>query len=343
VLRVSLERARGAQRTYLFKLAKDEKALTRELENARRAFGLYGPAFAVPYVQSDRPATRNEWAAIALVFAEGVTSFQEWLRSTSPEAVPALMNQLFLDRGLTEGYRHITPDDTSAHPMARLQLPAFRRSKVENAIERIRPSLGQVPSSLPDSRQLVDVVRGFVRNAQVGDLPLKDIPAQLELVEAHGDLHSRNILVSDVHPRPMIIDLAEFGSHHWAADVARLSVDLVLRCVDPQEEGFRWENFDVWRQLVSALGDLVPLPAGPDPHNDGVFAALDWMIEHHQQILLHAGDPGHRWEWNVALAEQLLRGCYSTSLSDPKRALALVAAYDQLLAAREIAPRNRHF
>ncbi len=345
VLRVGLERARGSQRTYLFKLSKEKAALARELENARRAFGLYGPTFAVPYVQSNQPASRNGWSAIALVFAEGVTSFQEWLYSSSPEAVPALMNQLFLDRGLIAGYRQrIMPDDTSAHPMTRLRLPAFRRNKVKHAIEWIRHSLGQVSSSLPDSDELVNIVRGFVRNAQIGDLLLKDVPAQLELVEAHGDLHGRNILVStDDHSRPMIIDLAEFGSHHWAADVARLSVDLVLRCVDPKEKWYRWDNFDTWRRLTSSLGDLVPLQAGPDPHNDGVFAALEWMIEHNEQILIHAGDPGHRWEWNVALAEQFLRSCYSTSLSDPKRALALVAAHDQLLTAREIAPRHQQY
>jgi hypothetical protein len=41
----------------------------------------------------------------------------------------------------------------------------------------------------------------------------------------------------------------------------------------------------------------------------------------------------YRWEWHMALARNMLRSTYYTDIPHAKRALALVAAHDQLKAA----------
>jgi hypothetical protein len=341
VIRARVDFANRSQRTYLLKLDKDAAALKNELENAEKAKGLYGmPSLVVPYLNAGGPVTRNHWSAIGVVFAEGALRLRDWLSSpVSSVMVAALFSRLFLDGGLTDGYSSGLSVVGNLHPIQKLRLPAFRREKVRRAINLIEHSLDQVKPRLQPIPDLVRVVRGFVRNASIGDVHLVDVPAELHVVEAHGDLHGGNILVlPGAYPTPMIIDLASFGSHHWAADVARLAADLLLRGVDQRTEWFSWRRFGLWRDLCRSVGDLTPLSAVADRHNQGVFTALDWLIDRHRQLLIHIADPSHRWEWRVALAEQLLRGTYSRELSDPKRALALVATYDLLMAAREEIP-----
>lgn len=72
------------------------------------------------------------------------------------------------------------------------------------------------------------------------------------------------------------------------------------------------------------------------------LAALNWLTGN-----LRAFCPGmsgeseyraHAWEWHTALARCLLRSSYSQDVTVPKRALAIVAAYDQLVAAEASLP-----
>jgi CheY-like chemotaxis protein len=341
VVRARVEFANGSQRTYLLKLDKQIDVLTKELKNAEATEGLYGnAALFVPYLRRDQPVTRNGWSAIGMVFAEGAQQLRDWiLQPATAAAVPALMARLFLNGGLVDGYRSALRKPTETHPMQKLRLPAFRRVRVQRAIDLIEHSLDYVQPRLQPIPDLVSVIRGFVRNAYIGDISLLDIPVPLHLAEAHGDLHGGNILVSGSDPPvPMIIDLANFDTHHWASDVARLAADLLLRCMDRKTQWFSWGRFAAWRELCRAVGDLRPLPIPPEPHNEGVFVALDWIINKHREVLVHVTKPAHRWEWHIAFAEQLLRGTYSQHLSDPKRALALVAAYDELMSAREHLP-----
>jgi hypothetical protein len=49
---------------------------------------------------------------------------------------------------------------------------------------------------------------------------------------------------------------------------------------------------------------------------------------------------GYRWEWHAALARSLLRSTYHPDIPHAKRALAFVAAHDQLIAAAEAVSGN---
>ena len=72
------------------------------------------------------------------------------------------------------------------------------------------------------------------------------------------------------------------------------------------------------------------------------LAALNWLTGN-----LRAFCPGlsgeseyreHAWEWHTALARNLLRATYDHEITVPKRALAVVAAHDQIAAAAQVLP-----
>jgi hypothetical protein len=90
----------------------------------------------------------------------------------------------------------------------------------------------------------------------------------------------------------------------------------------------------------AALGE--PPDASAPAEGAAALAALTWLTGN-----LRAFFPGltgereyreHAWEWHAALARYLLRATYDPDVTVPKRALAVVAAHDQLAAAARMMP-----
>jgi len=95
----------------------------------------------------------------------------------------------------------------------------------------------------------------------------------------------------------------------------------------------------------AALSGVVSTAGTSAASGDGTLAALaalNWLTGN-----LRAFCPGmsgdseyrrHAWEWHTALARYLLRCSYNHEITVPKRALAIVAAHDQLTAAAASLP-----
>jgi Ser/Thr protein kinase RdoA (MazF antagonist) len=179
-------------------------------------------------------------------------------------------------------------------------------------------------------------IERFVRSGQIFDVVVDHRYGALEIVPQHGDLHGGNVLVLRArHPRPCVIDLAAYRHQHWALDVARLTVDIVMHCLDPSAESHFWDRWPLWRHVLIATSTFEAI--ADDSENPAAVNALRWVAGHRSELLPLMTDQG-RWEWHVALAEQLLRSACRHRLPTPKRVLGLVGAHDQLRMAREAMP-----
>lgn len=336
-------------RNYLIKISRDQDALKREAGNYHdNVFGRYDPHLVVPYLSVDRMSgPRNGWSAIAMEFARDAVTLRRWLcDSQSAPWVPTVLGQLFLNRGLASAYNAPTAAQVSETPLGRLRLPPFRRVLVRHAVEQLAPLLSHPDGArVTNHSEILHVVEAFVREARIGEVAGTDTPDDLVLVTAHGDLHGANILVSaDDPPRPLVIDLAAFGNHHWAADPARLMVDIVLRSLDHTVESYFWRRLPHWRTLMQNAADFESAQIDDDADNQGVIAALRWLGEQRAQLVPELESNTRWWEWHVALTEQLLRGAYQPDLPPAKRTFALIAAYDQIVTAeRKLPPRRTSF
>ena len=125
----------------------------------------------------------------------------------------------------------------------------------------------------------------------------------------------------------------------WATDPARLAVDLLLRSVDAGAQSMFFSGFPVWRRLAAQLGRMET--QGPAVNQDtgtmAALAALNWLTDNLRAYchVIAADDAyrNHGWEWHASLAVFFLRSAYNNSIPAPKRALALVAACDQIKCA----------
>jgi len=334
----------GRRRSYLMKLSKDQEALKREHHNVEWVSGLYRPDLVVPPIWNSRMPVgpRNNWSAVVYAFADAAVPLREWLSrpDTTPASVDAFMDQLFFHGGLAAGYQQRYESEPGRKPVDMLRLPPFRRNRLRTAVKELAPMLAHpMAGALADAEAVLDELERFSRTGAFGGLSRDETPGDLRLVEAHGDLHGKNILVTTTGRRggsPAVIDLADFGQHHWAADLARLTADILLECVDRGVGSTLWQRFAAWRALARSVGGLTP---SSDESNPAAAAAFSWVAERRVELMPLIDHDTHRWEWHVALAEQLLRGASRSRHPHPKRALALVAAYDQLLLARDSVPR----
>jgi hypothetical protein len=156
------------------------------------------------------------------------------------------------------------------------------------------------------------------------------------------------VLVAGRHNRPLLIDTSHCDTAHWATDLACLAADLLMRSVDAGTESMLFTGFGTWRELAARFGngesDL--LAQTRTPATAAALAALSWLAANLSRVspALEPGldQSGYRWEWHTALARSLLRSTYHADIPHAKRALAFVAAHDQLTAAAAAVSGNGH-
>jgi hypothetical protein len=330
--------------SHILKLSQAKELLAREAERGKRAAEVL-PTLLVQHQPAHSVGPVNGWYALGGPLIERATTFRGWLATgPSPAAVGDVLEALFID-GLGQVYAdgRAEPEE----PLASFVFTPYRQRCILQALGELKAALARTDGGgLGDTAtDIVASLTAFVTEKRLPQVPVRAIPQTTYFCNGHGDLHSDNVLVSaGQRPRPLLIDPSHFGMAHWANDPARLAVDLLMRSVDAGTESMLFTGFGTWRILASRFGTgQNNLAAVTDtPPTSAALAALSWIAAN-----LHRVSPAmapsvaqseNRWEWHMSLARNLLRASYHSDIPHAKRALAFVAAYDQLAAAAAAIP-----
>lgn len=335
----------GATVHHLLKVSRDRDALAAEARRGAEAALLVRAALLVKPGPEQPVGPVGGWYAIASQLQRNAATLREWLVDARPALVEDVLVSLFAD-GLADVYANTMTRVSS--PASLLELPHFRQCRIVRAMDELNPVLAHPEGcrlTAAEASQINRLVRLFVLDRRIDAVEQRQLSQETYEVQAHNDLHAANILVyQGQRPMPVIIDPSQFGSAHWAADPARLAVDLLLRSVDAGAQSMFFGRFEAWRQLAADLG-RVGATAPTTARDDGTsapLAAMDWLVGRLRTwcpAIRDDTDYGqHLWEWHTALAVYFLRALYNAAIPAPKRALALVAAYDQLICAAGVIP-----
>ncbi len=331
--------------SHFLKLSQARELLDREAERGTRAAEVLSSHLLVQHRPSYSVGPVNGWYALGGPFIERATTLRGWLvakeQPPEPAAIADVLEALFVD-GLTHVYGNGRYAGTS--PLDSFAFTPYRQRCILEVLDELSEALerGDGGSLGADAVPIAAELRAFVVDRSLpGSTPLRDIPEETYECHAHGDLHADNVLIATGrHPRPLLIDTSHFGMAHWATDPAWLAVDLLMRSVDAGSESMLFTGFGTWRTLAARFGageaDLAAVTA--TPATTAALAALSWIATNLHRItpvMSPAAAQSHRWEWHMALARSLLRCTYHSDIPHAKRALAFVAAYDQLNAAAE--------
>ncbi len=331
---------------HVLKMSRDRATLALEADRAAQAATMMRASLLVKTETSEPVGPVNGWWAIASQLQPRAVTLRTWLGQASPADVKDVFAALFT-YGLSDLHSETRRDVGS--PIGLLRLPPFRQCRIKRVIEEFEPILTH-PSGcgmdVAEVEQLIKVLRLFVLDETLVDTERRQISQPTYESYVHGDLHADNILIyQSRRPSPILIDPSGFEPAHWAADPARLAVDLLLRSVDARVDSLLFEGFQTWRLLAAQLGLLESMGAAVNRDTGTIAAltALTWLTDNLRSCCeVIATDDGYRkhgWEWRAALAMYFLRSTYNAAIPAPKRALALVAAYDQLRGAAAAVPR----
>jgi len=283
---------------------------------------------------ADKPIKSGSWYAIASKFKVEGKTFLDWLsRSNVPsERVEDALNSLFLenDRGLREVYQQAGRSDKERPNIVLWNILSLgRRARIRQALDEFKSLADRyTPSNIFDERLIID----FIKSKRIDELNEEDIQKGTSYCLSHGDLHGRNILIGKSF-KGYLIDPANIERLHWAADIARLSVDLIVSGWDIGDESYQWNKMAEWLDLSQAfIRGQIPTDEDELDSNGRIRTALNWLRVNLPAI--HAIDNVRlkpEWEFRLALAVEFMRAAYrQQDLPAPKRVLGIISACQAL-------------
>lgn len=318
----------------LLKLSRDEKLISSELSKIEDIRAFPTGTF-IPFAE-EKVVSSGEWFAIAVDYKNAQT-FLDWLinKDVSFDIIEGSLRALFLGDGLRSVYTRFRRrnDVNPASFIWETMLNASRRARIGLAWEEFA-GLARTHGGLDDGpRQMVE---SFIRSKRVDDIDEEMVYLGTSVCTSHGDLHGRNILI-DENNRANLIDPANIGSLHWAADLARLMVDLMVSGWDHGDKSHEWNNMNAWLHLSRSLliGEIAKPSSDDHSSNARVNAALKWLRDNLFEIhKVENQTDKPEWEFRLALAVEFMRASYrQQDLPSPKRVFGLISACEALRAA----------
>lgn len=325
---------KGPTRDLLLKISKDEKTLKNEFKNDISTFpnGLF-----IPFIIKDDPVSSEDWYAIGSHFKDGASTLLDWLTSEAiTEAdIERTMKSLFqdADRGLIDVYKRPIRHEKDFPNIVLwkiLNSQPYRMATIKLAIEEFKALIEDICNFGIFNQELIDI---FLASKRVDNLDEeKFIHKGTSFCWSHGDLHGRNILVS-TSGKAYLIDPANINQMHWASDIARLSVDLIVSGLDHGIESYQWNKMEEWCDFSSKFLRGETLRTNPHyQSNPNLCIALDWIRNNLDSIHnIENRNLKPEWEFRLALAVEFLRSAYrNQDLPAPKRVLGLLSACQAL-------------
>ncbi len=336
----------GEDEEFLLKVSRDGSKARREAEAWNDVRGPAERLFPKLLSSSTKVPESNGWFALGIAFRHGQT-LTEWLDRSGDALteghIHLVLTHIFGAGGLNAQYERSVkplPAMRSTDILLENTVPLGRRAGVLAAIDEIRPL---VDHKLPAYADHVGAPGDFFRYGKVGTCEAQHIPMGTCTVRTHGDLHGRNVLVSD----PLLVallDPADMAAAHPATDWARLRVDVLLMGLAGQGGAHDWDGLTApngWREIIcrtlagEPVAELAAMPAA-------AAIALEWLTASAGDIFSGLAGAGHApapWELHLTTAVELMRAATRRAiLSMPLRVLALTAAIDALDAAARAIP-----
>jgi len=338
VVRMEAEMTRLPAVTHLVKVSTNKKRLADEVAKCPTG-GPYAARLTVNYHKE--VAAVEEWYGIGAVFEKGTVPFKEWLLTERTDAeIAGVLQLLFMEGGLREGYgRDIGDPENPMRAVEALWPSLSRQARIMEAIDQLGDAAAAASlGGLGDWEAISRTLRDYLTAQQVGKRSPGSTPRKSFLCKCHGDLHTRNIVVTTGGPAvPTIVDWPEFDTYHWATDYARLLADLLLAAYDTGVRSYEWGHLAEWRDIASKAVGLEELPVTDICHDKSTIRAANWMIKNLSLVCPavqeHSALASRLWEFQLAISVELMRGAYRVDLTGPKRVFGLAGAYDAMKAA----------
>jgi len=325
-----LSRDSAVESNVLLKCSRDRAQLQTELDRSPESKEPASHVYVLP--DSKEIYESGGWFATAWRFRQDAIPLSAWLSTgaasepvlADKERVAALLEQLFVE-GLNYDYRRGSMN-RSISPAVSLYPNVQGRFRI---IESSRHLVTLIRTITANPSFEIDVIESFLVDEALSGRPLTKVELGSYECLCHGDLHSRNLLVTSGQ-QPVLIDpWGRIPHRHWASDIARLSSDLWTTAWDQGPNSYLWDKMLSWAGSVQCWIDGRSFEV-EKPHLK-TYSALRWLRDNVARIFEGCfSGTIPTWEFELAMAVEFLNASRYESISAPKRCMSLLVAKDIL-------------
>jgi hypothetical protein len=196
-----------------------------------------------PNLFKEEITTFKKWCAIAFEMQEDAITFSEYLLLNHPiDEITRLVNS-FLTPFLQQQYGDPIKDQCFLWKKY-YHLDERAKAGILNFIEDIQ----SIPNILDKTE--IERIRYFVNSDGKNEPSISDLDLNVVTYLIHGDLNSRNILVTENMSKMVFIDFANSSQSHYMKDISKLESDLIFLLMDSRYLNHtRWERIDIWQNI----------------------------------------------------------------------------------------------
>lgn len=168
-------------------------------------------------------------------------------------------------------------------------------------------------------------LRAFIVSNGKSEAAVSEFAANVETCYIHGDLNSRNILVSKDRQSLVFIDFANSAQNHALSDIAKLETDLIFLVMDSRAlRDTRWERVDVWQSILQCYAPGMifgskGLQEACDPEIQNVAALIALL----RSSLVELGLETDERQYRIALLHYTLKALSYSDVTVQKKAFGL--------------------
>jgi len=316
----------------ILKLSNDIEALRKEHENAVNLYKEF-PNHMINHIESkEYSALDNKVIGILMKNVEDSKTFYDLIMSSyiGKTEIEKYFAMLYLDGNSLKDHFSNKREGKKDWTAIFDNMDERKLAMVDKSYKELNIIINEYYAD--DSIDINDF-KNLLLNKKYKNLNIEnllDVKFKKSLVLSHGDFHAKNIMVQN--ERPVIIDTGLLGYKFWSLDICRLIANIFIMGIDKNNINY-YELSSIKKDIL--IADLllsrneIPL----DGVNDNAIIALNWLIEHVEEIY---GDLYTLFEFQLGLLKEFLQVTYRFESVPPgKRTLALIVANKCMIAANE--------
>ena len=322
----------GNQKSILCKISKNREAIEKEYNNVK-LYEEFPPRLKVSYLEELKHVlATDKVSALVIENAKNSTTLLKYLlnKSTTTTQIEEVFSSIYFEDGLSQFYKDNPKGKEKFIDSCLNQLDFGKISYIKKSIRELTPILKLHPKYFDDA--LLNTILGDKSYSHLRKDNMTEDKFFKNRILSHGDLHSKNLLISNIK-YPHIIDTGGMNASgsFWCYDISRLMVSLLLEGIDFEDVAFfKLESIKKWiNQAIGVIkGDEELIMDSSTNSNINISHSLKWLRKNVITIYHGYND---EWEIQLGLALEFLKACYrSESLPPGKRAFAILAACEAI-------------
>jgi hypothetical protein len=309
--------SQGSTEKWVVKIDSNEGGLARELQrylalDSRVQRKMY------PKLKNDKLSTSGKWSAIAFDLQSDAITFHEYFAGNPSSN----RTRTLIDKSLIPFLKEHYGEGESKQCFLWETFYEFEDRIKASILAFLDDARSLMPTRLTkEYSSTLDRISHFVKGPT--EEAIYNFEGDFDTRLIHGDLHSRNVLVSRTAEKLVFIDFANTEQSHFMKDVAKLETDILFHVMDStQGNQTDWARLPAWDSLLALFVKDKVFSLKPSIEDEGLQRVSNLIAILRNTVTIFSSTPSEK-EYLIALFHFTLKVLTYRDVSIQKKVFAI--------------------